>query len=229
MHFLSGVLLGLLGSLHCAAMCGPILLAVNRAAARPSALTRMLAYHGARVFIYAALGVIAGFTGHVAATAGLSRAIALGTGASLVLASVGVIGGRWTRPLTVPCSSLAIRAGTAAASLTRRRPVGGYTILGIANGLFPCGLLYAALGTSLALGSVARAAVFMFGFGLGTVPALTVLTISVTAIPMSCRRRFRLAAPILMMVAGSLLIARGVMPVTSVGSHHQTAILTHGH
>jgi len=226
MYFLTGVTLGLAGSLHCAGMCGPILLVVNRSAAGPSALTRMLAYHGARVFIYAALGTIAGLTGHAVATANLGRVIAIATGASLVLGSVGVGGGKWTRPITEGCSSLAIRAGTAAASLTRRRPISGHAILGLANGLLPCGLLYAGLATSLALGTIVRSVIFMFGFGLGTVPALLALTISAASIPTPWRHRFRLAAPVLMMAVGSLLIARGVMPVDSATHHHETAIVS---
>lgn len=226
---LSGLLLGLAGSVHCVGMCGPILLAVNRSAAGPTALARMLAYHGARVFIYGMLGAAAGFTGHAAATAGLGRAIAVATGALLVVGSLGAVGGKWIRPLTTAGSLLALRAATAAVALTRRRPVSGHAILGLANGLLPCGLLYAAVATSLALGTVVRSVVFMFGFGLGTVPALLVLTISAASIPVPWRRRFRLAAPVVMIVAGSLLIARGVMPVESAGHHHETTMLTRGH
>ena len=228
-YFVAGLALGLAGSLHCAGMCGPILLAVNRSAAGPAALIRMLVYHAARVFIYGALGVVAGYTGHAAAAAGVGRTIAIAAGASLVLASIGVVGGRWSRPLTQACSSLAIRTGTAALALTRRRPVSGHAILGLANGLLPCGLLYAALATSLVLGTVVQSIIFMFGFGLGTVPALLALTISAASIPLSWRRRFRFAAPVLMMVAGSLLIARGVMPVDSASHRHEPTILTHGH
>lgn len=225
---LSGLVLGLAGSVHCAGMCGPILLAVNRSAARPTALARMLVYHGARVFIYGILGAAAGFTGHAAATAGLGRAIAVATGALLVVGSLGAVGGR-IRPVTTAGSLLAVRAGTVALALTRRRPLSGHAILGLANGLLPCGLLYAALATSLALGTVVRSVVFMFGFGLGTVPALLALTISAASIPMPWRRRFRLAAPVVMIVAGSLLIARGVMPIESGSHHHETAILRHHH
>jgi uncharacterized protein len=228
-YFLAGLALGLAGSLHCAGMCGPILLAVNRSASGSGALTRMVTYHGARVFVYGMLGAVAGLTGHAAATAGLGRAIAVATGTMLVLGSIGAIAGRWTRWLTLACSSLAIRAGTAAASLARRRPITGHAILGLANGLLPCGILYAAVGTALPLGSVGRSVIFMCGFGLGTVPLLIALTISAASIPVPWRRRFRLAAPVLMMAAGSLLIARGVMPVTSAGHHHQTASLEHGH
>jgi uncharacterized protein len=225
---LSGLLLGLAGSLHCAGMCGPILLAVNRSASGRDAITRMLVYHGARIFIYGALGAVAGYTGHAAATAGLGRTIAIALGTLLLIGSLGAVAERWTRPFTRACSSLAIRAGSAAAALTRQRPIAGHALLGMANGLFPCVLLYAALATSVALGTVARSAVFMSGFGLGTLPVLIAVTISAASIPVCWRRRFRLAAPVLMVVAGSILIARGVMPSES-GHHHDAALLTHQH
>jgi uncharacterized protein len=229
-YLLAGLVLGLAGSLHCAGMCGPILLAVNRSASGRDALTRMLIYHASRISIYCALGVVAGYTGRAASTAGLGRAIAIVAGALLVLGSIGVLAGRWTRPLTVASSSLAIRAGTAAAALTRQRPLAGHALLGAANGLLPCGLVYAALAASLALGTVVGSVVFMSGFGLGTMPVLIALTISAASIPFSWRRRFRLAVPVLMVAAGSLLIAWGVMPSDSAAHHrHEAALLTHQH
>jgi sulfite exporter TauE/SafE len=100
--------------------------------------------------------------------------------------------------------------------------------MGLANGLLPCGILYAALATSVALGAVAKSLVFMTGFGLGTVPVLLGVTISATSLPLPWRRRLRLAGPAVMIAAGCLLIARGVLPAGSA-HHHESAILFHQH
>jgi uncharacterized protein len=227
-YFLAGLAVGLAGSVHCAAMCGPILIAVNRPATGHSAHTRMLVYHAARLIVYAALGVAAGYTGHTAAAFGLGRAIAIVSGVLLVLGSVGVAASRWLHPISAAASSLAIRTATAAAAVTRRWPVAGYAVMGCANGLLPCGLLYAALATAIALGSVAKSIAFMTGFGLGTVPVLLAVTISATSLPLLWRRRLRLAGPAVMIAAGTLLIARGVLPAAPA-HHHGAAILFHQH
>lgn len=224
---LAGLVLGLAGSLHCAGMCGPILLAVNRSASGRDAITRMLVYHAARIFIYGVLGAVAGATGRVAASAGLGRTIAIASGTLLVLGSIGVVAARWPRPLSLALSSVALRTSTFAAALTRQQPLAGHAVLGIANGLLPCGLLYAALATSLALGTVARSVAFMAGFGFGTVPVLIALTISAASIPATWRRRLRFAAPMVMVAAGTVLIVWGVLPVESAAHHHDAAILTH--
>jgi sulfite exporter TauE/SafE len=100
--------------------------------------------------------------------------------------------------------------------------------MGCANGLLPCGLLYAALATAIALGSVAKSIAFMTGFGLGTVPVLLAVTISATSLPLLWRRRLRLAGPAVMIAAGTLLIARGVLPAAPA-HHHGAAILFHQH
>ena len=130
--------------------------------------------------------------------------------------------------MSAAASSLAIRTATAAAAVTRRWPVAGYAVMGCANGLLPCGLLYAALATAIALGSVAKSIAFMTGFGLGTVPVLLAVTISATSLPLLWRRRLRLAGPAVMIAAGTLLIARGVLPAAPA-HHHEAAILFHQH
>jgi len=45
-------------------------------------------------------------------------------------------------------------------------------LVGLLNGLLPCGFVYAALGTAVTAGGVALSTVFMIGFGLGTGPAM---------------------------------------------------------
>jgi uncharacterized protein len=63
--FAAGVLLGLAGSVHCAGMCGPLMLTVSGGGPlNASTLLRMLVYHSGRVLMYLVLGAAAGFAGH---------------------------------------------------------------------------------------------------------------------------------------------------------------------
>jgi sulfite exporter TauE/SafE len=212
--FVAGLLLGIFGSIHCAAMCGPILLTVNRfGSGGQSPYMRMLVYHAARAFTYALLGITAGYAGIILMTSGLGRAMAITAGALLVLSAMGVTAGVRVKRVPAAWSSMVVRAGAAAAKLVRTHPVAGYIILGLANGLLPCGLLYAALASSVAIGTVSGSLIFMVAFGLGTTPLLMSVALSTALVPASLKRRVSLAGPIAMALVGTLLIARGILPL----------------
>ena len=225
----AGLLLGVFGSIHCAGMCGPILLTVNRlGSGGQSEFLRMLVYHVARVFTYALLGIAAGYTGTILMTSGLGRAIAITSGALLVLSAMGVTAGLRVKRVPAAWSSIVVRAGAAAAKLVRTHPLAGYVVLGLANGLFPCGLLYAALASSVAIGTVGGSLIFMLAFGLGTTPLLMSVALSTTLVPASMKRRISLAGPIAMALVGTLLIVRGILPLKPMGhlhGHHQVLSL----
>ena len=90
--------------------------------------------------------------------------------------------GAWLEPLTRAWSTVALRASTLAVTFARRNQRAGYLALGLANGLLPCGLVYAALAVATAAGDIIHAVLFMVGFGLGTVPALLALTMSAAVV-----------------------------------------------
>lgn len=228
-YLLGGVLLGIAGSVHCAAMCGPLLLAINPIShsSRRQVCRRMLAYHAGRLAMYALLGVIAGYAGEGLIAAGLGRALAVVAGVLLVIAATGLTVKRRMKLVPRLSSRVVLGISRGAALFARWHQSLGYTLLGFANGLFPCGLLYAAVVTAAAGGTISHSVLFMIGFGLGTVPVLLALTVSATTIPAGVRRRFRLAFPAVMALAGILLIARGVVPADpnpagprSILSHH---------
>lgn len=90
----AGLLLGAAGSLHCVAMCGPLLVALRqgsgaagRPQARPALWQAMALHHVGRLSAYAALGAIAGLVGRGVSMAGWSRGLAIASGAALLLAA----------------------------------------------------------------------------------------------------------------------------------------------
>jgi sulfite exporter TauE/SafE len=217
----AGMLLGVAGSAHCAGMCGPLLLVVMGGAnsSRQAAGRAALIYHSCRISTYVVLAVPAGYAGRAMVLAGLGRVIAVVAGALLLLAATGS-GQRWMRPVSLAWSTVVICLGMKARTFTRQSPHLGYAVLGLVNGLIPCGLVYAALATAAAVGSLAGSALFMSGFGLGTVPALLGVTIAAASVPVPLRERLRFVGPALMVFAGLLLIARGVMPADPAVHHH---------
>ncbi len=222
----AGLALGLFGSIHCAGMCGPILLAVNRfgSGGHQSAYTRMLVYHAARVFTYGVIGIAAGSMGLALTTAGLGRVVAISSGALLVASAMGAMARVRINLLPAAWSAVVVRAGAAAAGAVRTYPIAGHMVLGLANGLLPCGLLFAAVASSLVIGSIGGSAVFMVAFGLGTTPLLISVASSTSLVPASLKRKTNLGGPVALVLVGILLIARGILPLDGMDhrhSHHQ--------
>ena len=78
-------IIGLVGSLHCAGMCGPLALALPSAGSSASAyLTGRLAYNLGRMLTYCALGIIFGLFGKALVLAGVQRWVSIGLGIVLL-------------------------------------------------------------------------------------------------------------------------------------------------
>jgi sulfite exporter TauE/SafE len=220
--FVAGLLFGAVGSAHCAAMCGPLVVTIDRAFARPSLRARVslaAAYHAARVGTYACLGVGAGAVGQALTDAGLGRALAVAAGVVLAAVAVGSVmpAGLW-RASARP-ARLAARACAAAASAGRAHPVAGATLTGAANGLLPCGLVYTALLTATAVGTTGGAVMLMTGFGVGTLPTLLALTLAASTPAFGIRKWLRRLQPVLLAVTAVILLARGLAPASAHPPH----------
>ena len=205
---LSGMVLGLAGSLHCAGMCGPVLLVLTHGAR--SGARGIAVYHTARISTYVLIGLPAGYAGRIAIDAGLGRIAAVIAGA-LLLAAAAVGASRSPGSISRLWSSAIIRVGGRAAALTQRRRVVGWALAGSVNGLLPCGLIYGAAVIAGAFGSIPRSALFMAGFGLGTLPALLTIRLAAGAAPHGVRQALGFARPVVLILAGLLLIWRGTM------------------
>ncbi len=216
-EFLAGLALGLGGSLHCAGMCGPIAISLPsaRGANRVADLTwqetsQKLLYQFGRVTTYTTLGAMLGFGGSWIAIAGYGRTLSIVSGLAMIAALLlqlvwnrqlisGKVAERWVAPVKRSLSSLLVQHG----ALTH------YGI-GILNGLLPCGLVSAALLGSLGTGSLFTGTIFMFGFGLGTVPLMSAIALGGSRISCQVRKRLRYAAPAISLVIASLFLLRGL-------------------
>lgn len=206
-HVVAGALLGLAGSVHCLAMCGP--LAGVMASSPGRRLSVAMWYHAGRIAIYVLLGVAAGLAGHAAGTGGLGRGLAIAAGAVMVLVAVGhpralrFVPTRW---LTSALSKTMERLTRARARHPRFAAIGA----GAANGLLPCGLVYAAALAAAASGNVVSATMSMLAFGAGTLPMMTAVWLSSSFVSVRVRRRLSFATPVAIAIVGLLLIGRGL-------------------
>jgi sulfite exporter TauE/SafE len=224
--FVTGFLLGIVGSGHCIGMCGPLVLTLGRHQARSSRYLQTrdsLLYHGGRVLTYVALAVPAGLLGQALVLQGFGRALATVAGLTLLAGAAGAVGMRLPGRLASLCAEAAARACAAAGSWRGSHPIAGPFAAGAAHGLVPCGLVYAAITAAVAMGTAADALVLMIGFGVGTVPALIALSWSTTWLPLWLRVRLRHLTPLVLALTGALLLIRGLAPPASVTHQHDAA------
>lgn len=163
-------LAGLVTSLHCVGMCGPLacaLMPVRADQGNPQAVSTT--YHLARLASYSALGALAGGIGGLPLSF-VSESVLRWLPWGLVLFFV-AMALRWDRFLPKPVflGRFALRLNGWA---RRRSRVEGAAALGLATPLLPCGPLYFLIALALMSGSALRGVEFMLAFGLGTVPLL---------------------------------------------------------
>ena len=200
-------MLGLLGGAHCAAMCGPLVLALPLPSGGPwrFAFGRLI-YQFGRILTYCSLGLVAGLLGKTLALAGVQRWASVGLGVALL---AGLFVSKKLLGVT-PVVRLVARLKGAMSGLLRRRSYTSLALLGGLNGLLPCGLVYVAAAGAISAGSVLSGAESMAAFGLGTLPTLFGISLSGRILPVALRLKFRSAIPIGVSVVAVLLILRGL-------------------
>jgi sulfite exporter TauE/SafE len=191
----------LAGSLHCVAMCGPLVGLHGGARSLRLALVHALG----RLTTYAALGALAGALGRALDLAGHLAAIQ--HGAAIVAGAV--IVGWGVHTIAVARGWTAPRAGAGAmfqrglVQLRGRRAAARAWLLGALTGLLPCGWLWAFVVSAAGTASPGRGAAVMAVFWLGTVPAMT----GVLALGGPALARLRRRLPV---ISAGLLIALGL-------------------
>lgn len=166
----TALLAGLVTSLHCAGMCGPLACALMPVRGdRADAQTVSTVYHVARLGSYATLGALAGGLGGIPLTF-VSGSALRWLPWVLVLFFV-AMAFRWDRFLPKPVFlgrfTLRLNRWTQERSRTQAAAA-----MGLATPLLPCGPLYFVLALALMSGSALRGVEFMLAFGVGTVPLL---------------------------------------------------------
>ncbi len=207
--------LGLLGSLHCVQMCGPLVVSAGlplAAASRSRQAIAQVFYNLGRVTTYALLGAAAGGVGNAVTVlgrlAGLRHAAMFAGGVLLIATAACLAGLRSPWATTVGLFRHASRWSRFVARLMASEAVGTRFAMGVVLGLLPCGLIYGALVKAAATASIVGGAATMAAFGAGTSGAL--LGVGLFAVPLGrvAGRWSTRTAAIAMAVMGGVLIWR---------------------
>lgn len=203
-------MLGIVSSFHCVGMCGPLSLALpmgNLTKVQKS--WSLFLYHSGRISIYGLLGLIFGMAGRQIYLAGFQRWFSISLGIVVLLFVVQYFFFQNSfQPSFLNRYYQKLQQWIIV--LWQNTSRGGFFLLGIANGLLPCGMVYLAVAGALSLSRVDESILFMVMFGLGTLPTLLMIIYLKTFITGSVRSSMRKAIPFLMALMGVVLILRGL-------------------
>jgi sulfite exporter TauE/SafE len=99
---------------------------------------------------------------------------------------------------------------SALGKLLNQKKTGSFFLIGLLNGLLPCGMIYLALSSAWANQSIVQSGLFMVFFGMGTVPALILVAFGSQLLGIRFRQKIQKALPIMLFGMGVLLILRGM-------------------
>ena len=199
--------LGLVGSLHCAGMCGPLALALPRVGhTRHAFVTGRILYNLGRITTYCAIGLVFGLFGKSLALSGLQKWLSLTLGGLILLTLTGLT----LKPLNASGWKLFALVRKAFGAVLQRRSLSALFALGVVNGLLPCGLVYVAAAGAAVAGSLTGSIAAMAAFGFGTLPVMLAIPFLGPHAPVLSRVQPRRLLPAMVALIGVLLVLRGM-------------------
>ncbi len=206
--FLSGFTIGILGSFHCIGMCGPLALSLPiDSLSGPRKYLAIILYNLGRAISYTSMGIAFGIIGQTFSFFKIQQWLSIGTGILiLIILLTQQLGNPSTNLLAKFTQALKIKLG---AYLKSEKKIRSYLSIGILNGFLPCGLVYLAIATSIAAGSMVKGGLLMFSFGLGTLPVMALTMVLGKYISFRFRQKLNKITPYFIMGVAILLILRG--------------------
>ncbi len=205
-------IVGLTTSVHCVAMCGGICLsqcirpqAVDPGKRKGEAVLPAVLYNAGRVLSYTAIGLLVGALGSVFTLSptvqGILKLIA---GLFMVAMGLRMLGlFPWLARIMPNLTASLYRKGSQGSG--HRGPF----VVGLLNGLMPCGPLQAMQLYALSTGSALFGAVSMLAFGLGTVPLLLGFGVLGTALGRRFSGKLITAGAVVVAVLGLSMLTQG--------------------
>lgn len=209
--FYAAFILGLISSLHCIGMCGPIamVLPVDHNNREKKAL-QIITYHLGRIFSYSVIGLLFGIIGRGFYLAGIQQQLSIFAGLAMIvmiLLPANIFAGyNFSKPIFRVISKLKGRLGKQFLKPSFK----SIFSIGILNGLLPCGMVYAAVFGALAMPKLYYSIFYMMLFGLGTVPLMSGVVYLQQLFPLSVRNKIQKIIPLTVACLGILFILRGL-------------------
>ena len=202
---------GLVSSLHCIGMCGPIAMMLPLDHNNPTKkAAQILTYHLGRLTAYGMLGGLFGLLGKGLFLAGFQQRLSIVVGILMIL--IALIPDRvfaqynFSKPIYLFISKIKTHLGN---QFKRKSPDALFTI-GVLNGLLPCGMVYAALFGAIAMQNTAVSISYMLLYGLGTIPMMSAVVYFSNFVSQPFRNKIQKVIPLVTILIGTLFIIRGL-------------------
>lgn len=204
---LTAFITGLVGSLHCVGMCGPIALALPRGG---HVIQDQLVYNLGRTVTYSMLGAVVGIIGFSIRWGGLQQVFSVAMGVSLLILALFSLQAE-SRFMQIPViAKVMVKLRKGFGKLMGNPRPQNFFAIGLLNGLLPCGFVYLALAGAATQGHWIDSVTFMACFGLGTLPLMLGLRLSGQMLPGTWRAKLRPLLTGFAVVFACILIMRGL-------------------
>ncbi len=208
---LSALVLGLMGSFHCAGMCGPIAIALPlHGNSIPQKIFGGTLYNLGRTLTYGVMGAIFGLLGQGVEMIGFQQKISVVMGAIMIISVVFPSLFRNQYNMEKSWFSPVGKLKKSIGKLFSVRSFSSLFFIGLLNGLLPCGLVYMAIAGAIGTGEVVLGSLYMIMFGLGTIPMMLSIAIAGNILNAAIRQKINRLIPVLVVVVGIFFILRGL-------------------
>ncbi len=170
--YLTAILIGLVGSLHCVAMCSSITLLIGGEKRSRKFVIQRILYNSGRLVGYAGLGLLAGLFGRVTWFFGVQQWFSIGFGILLLLSLLLYGSKSIHNPTWKPLIKLTTWLKRSFSKVYQWESPFKGLFIGVLNGFLPCGLVYMALIGAMSMPSFSGSVIYMIIFGLGTWPMM---------------------------------------------------------
>ena len=207
----SGLVLGLLGSLHCVGMCGPIafMLPVDRSNSIKK-VSQIGIYHFGRLLAYSIIGLVFGLLGKSLYIFGVQQQLSIAIGILMIVVVLIPYQTFAKYNLSKPLNKIISKVKSNLGQALKKKTSDTFLTIGFLNGFLPCGLVYMAVFGSLATGSLLQGSLYMILFGFGTIPLMTSAIYLGKFLNQTIKQRIQKAIPVFVVIIGVLFILRGL-------------------
>ncbi|GAB4166967.1 MAG: sulfite exporter TauE/SafE family protein [Winogradskyella sp.] len=207
----SAFILGLLGSLHCVGMCGPIafMLPVDRTNSFKK-VSQIGIYHIGRLLAYSLIGLIFGLVGKSLNLFGVQQQLSIAIGILMIVVVLIPYKTFAKYNLSKPLNKVISKVKSNLGQALKKKTPDTFLTIGFLNGFLPCGLVYMAVFGAVATGSLLQGSFYMVLFGLGTIPLMTSAIYLGKFLNQTIKQRIQKAIPVFVVIIGVLFILRGL-------------------
>lgn len=207
----SAFIFGLVSSLHCIGMCGPIAMMLPVDHNNPAKkVIQIMLYHSGRLMAYMTLGLVFGILGKGLYLAGLQQQMSIIAGILMIVVVLvpEKILARYN--FSKPVYRIIAKVKSSLGNQFKKKSYKALFTIGLLNGFLPCGLVYAALFGAIAMQSETLGVFYMLLYGLGTIPMMSTVVYVSNWVSQPIRNKIGKIIPYVAVCIGMLFILRGL-------------------